>query len=1485
MADIQIRITDNTSDVLKNLSEVENKLAKLSGKPYKVSIDVDKSSITKLEKAVSSTSNGADKAKKSLDGVASSSKNVGDSASKGSSGVKNLNDAMKEGTSVASSFGKQLKDSLFNQAALAMINGVRKAFSSALEEMKNVDKELINIKKVSEDLQKNPDKLKAIGDSVYSTASKYGVSASDYASSIYTFTKAGYGDAASQLAELATKTMLVGDVTQDLADQFVLSVDKAWEYGGSIEKLSNVIDEADYINNNYATSLEKITQGLPTAASVASMAGMSAEETMAALGTITATTQETGKKAGTALRALILNILGDTTTEVEEGVTLSKESLQSLNEVVQKYASDATKAKMAAGELIDPMETLSELAQAWNSGTMTEVDLYKIEESLGGKLRTNQLAALLKNWEGTYEEMLDGMGNAAGTAQREVDTMLESWDAKTKILKNTWTDFVQKTLDTGVFKGILDVATNLLETFGNLGNVMAGIAAFVAVKNFSAITDIVELVVLFNANLKATAAIEGAATAATAGLDAALKKLGIDMGSAGAAAGGIVALLGGLAVLNKMLNDSVDASVEASRNAESQDEAIAHAEEAILKRASANDKKFKNDTQIIKSTVKEYEELSRQLEEAKESGDKFSEWLINNKLDKIKDPVEAYLAAIGELEGSSGEAVESNEELSESAEKAVRAYDELANAVENATQELSAYDEATKGEKGDNFKKYADIYKDMMNAMADGLTGSNKFKEGIKSLMGADNVAKLLSEGKSWEEIGQGLGSKFWQGVFNAEGNDYGSNFAFELFDKISSDNTWANALKDVINISKDSDGSLSVMVDDFDALSKALGELTGVAPDPEMLASWMDALGIYNSDIETSAENIKGLADAYGALDAATGKIDVQKFVSGLASEGLDPAQIWDYVNALLALDETDPDVTVTTNDLQEIQGYIEGAKAEVEETDGTEATVEINEEGADSVKAQIDSVAQKIRELDGKTANVKIKQTTEVGSNASGTDDAVGGATLVNEKGPEIIQYGNKAWIAGGGAPAIENIPAGAMVFDANETKQILSRSGLEGFMGTIGSAAGGTASGIKRYTGKTITYTGSSTKTSSSSSSKSSSSSGSKNQSDAQKKKIDQLKDIVNLRKSELALLEAQDAPVRQQIDKQREIQDAIKKQIDYMVSIKASQEDINKLWTEWYKIESDVAKLQKDMLNDLSDAIDTEKDALEEERDALIEDLQKQLDALEEEEDAEDKLLTLEEKRLKVQEAQNALANANAERTVRYYNAATGQWEWRANASNVKSAQESLDNAIKDLQDYEKQLALDNTKQEIQNQIDAIEKQYQDAIDAWEEIQESMEEPAKTIAEALQKIADNFTPAMLDDLDKLNQKLAKFGYALDIEGLSPVKSYTGVYDDGGVLKGLGGIKATSADEMVIPPMLTRKMLSPTATGTFKQRMEELSFMYGATRNLAGRKTYGIGTQNNGDTYQLGGITMTTAQAKSTTVYELARMSKNLRAYNAG
>lgn len=114
-----------------------------------------------------------------------------------------------------------------------------------------------------------------------------------------------------------------------------------------------------------------------------------------------------------------------------------------------------------------------------------------------------------------------------------------------------------------------------------------------------------------------------------------------------------------------------------------------------------------------------------------------------------------------------------------------------------------------------------------------------------------------------------------------------------------------------------------------------------------------------------------------------------------------------------------------------------------------------------------------------------------------------------------------------------------------------------------------------------------------------------------------------------------------------------------------------------------------------------------------------------------------------------------------------------------------------------------------------------------------------------------------------------------------------TYSKKYDEGGILRGLGGIKATAENEMVLPPDITAALLEPSADAVFQQRMKELGLIYGTPQRLgpqlAGTARGGNSYDHYGDEYHMGNITLSEAQAKSMTVYDLAQKARNLTLFN--
>ena len=782
------------------------------------------------------------------------------------------------------------------------VSAITRSFNEALATMKEVDTELVAIQKVTNNTDAE---MASLSEHAYEIASQYGVAVADYLESVGTFAKAGYKEMSEDMAELATKTQLVGDVNSATANQFLLSADAAYKMKGNVEELSGVLDRANEIENNYATSIQKMAEGFPIVANVASMANMSIDETMAALGTITAVTQESGSKAATALRALILNIIGDTETEIEDGVTWTKEEIEGLNDVLWVYAEDAMKAADATGKIVDPMKAVAALAEAYKDDVLTQAQLAEIETKLGGKLRTNQLDALIKNYD-MYAEMLDKVASAAGSADKEVGVMLTSWEAKTNQLKNTWTEFIAKTIDTSWIKGLVDALTWLIDGFDNLGNVLLIVSGFLLAAKWNSV---VATFVKIGSAVSGLVTIFKTAGVSASSFSAVMQSLNISLSATQLAIGAVTAAIGILIfAVNK----------------------IKSAQEEARQKALEAGKAAAREAEEIQSLYQTYSDLKSSYESGTGSKEEFEDATdrLLEKLGYEKESVDELTEKYGSLDEAIRASTESALEAALYDAKAgtVAASDSLTKKVisYNPYGFASAYEDFT----ADDFVEFYKELTDWRNEMIDsGDTESRDYK----------NVTTVLGELKPFvDEYNTALANQTeleneLQAVRDGTLDSYGrENELLEENNQLTDENNQKTSEK--VSKIQEYGKALKQQESDLAAVSAALGEyringnisastlqsLIGLSDKyVEMLTDEDGQLRITEESLKAVASAILEDVDATQQQIGASSSADeaVSKFVSSLLdvaeNAGYSGKALYDLALEIIKLNETGLDLS----------------------------------------------------------------------------------------------------------------------------------------------------------------------------------------------------------------------------------------------------------------------------------------------------------------------------------------------------------------------------------------------------------------------------------------------------------------------------------------------------------------------------------------------------------------------------------------------
>lgn len=1063
-------------------------------------------------------------------GIGNAAKNAADSAGVFERAFLNSSDKVQKGTKEMIEKTNLLGDSFTNaylkmlqwQVVGTIVSKTIGAFRDAISTMKAVDDEMVTVRKVTGFTAEQMEELR---DRAYETASAYGEAADEYLNSVAAFARAGYGEQADALAELATKTKLVGDTNAETAQQFLLSVDAAYQYKGNIEALTKVLDGANEIDNKYATSIEKLAEGLGTVAPVAAQAHVGIDELTAAIGTITAVTQRSGSEAARAFRALVLNIVGDTKTEIDEGVTWTTGEIAGLKDVIRQYAPAAYEAAKATGEVIDPMEAIGGLAQSMKDGLLTEQKLMEMVSDIGGKLRTSQLLALIQNWD-MYQSMLKDYTNAVGSADKEIENALDSWTRKTNILKNEWTEFIQSMVSTDAVKGGLDVLIGAVEVLNT------------DIGHFAAVSGTAVLGML---------ALKAAAKGATAAF-AKLSAAGIAMNPWLLA---IAAAAGAFSLVWKATED------------------------------------YRKSLSTLNTEI---ETNNTQLEENKKRLEEISEIPWHDLTPELIEEKKALEAENAELE-------QQIKHLTAIAEKKSQRVGGVGGTTITSMGSVKGYDEFV----GRSFNSTEEMIAQLRLVTGQAIsTTADLERLGITYETLADKAKAYTDQLQSGRSIQQDQINDFYAVKTAAE-----------------------------------------QQVAAYEEAIKANGKLT------DAQQADYDALNAFLAQVNKATQPMS---------DYVAGLLKVQR------QAGKSGNQIYDLVKRMIVLNEKKLDLSQQIGALRQLA------------TEAGAAAYSVGMIGA----AKTQDVERTIKGL---------------------------------------LQTGK------------------AKTYD--EARAIVLNRIYKSMFTDTGRDSGTVDTTSTVDTSSTTSSTGKSAK-------------------DAE---LERLKDIVSLRKSELSLMQERGDSTADQIDKMRQIQAALHAQAEYMRRIGASQADINALSTEHWKITKQIQELQKDLWNELEDAVNKKLEEAADARDKQVDAIDKQIAALKDAKQAEDEALKLEQLKAAVLEKQNALLEAQKERTVRVFNAATGQWEWEANASSVKSAQDAYEKAKEDLAEYERELALQREIDELEAKKKLIEETYETLKDEWKKITDSLQDPTRTIDDILSDIARNGTPKMRQQVEEVNNLLGK------------------------------------------------------------------------------------------------------------------------------
>lgn len=1368
----------------KERAALEAKLAKLEAETATAEAKRAKAT-SDVAKAAANAATAAEKEREATAKADTAEQKLALQTAKTAAAIEKLSQTEEEAAEVTNTLGEKFDSFIQRLAGTALhsaLNSMRRGIKDALDEvgetLVKTENAVIELNRVlDDDDQQSP---QAISNRLYDLAYQYGSTFENASTIAINFARAGRSWTESlQATEAALLAMNVAELDATQASDGLLSI--IAQFNMEASDLVDVVDKLNKTADKNPVSTQKLLQAIQRAGSAANNANVSFDQTLGLITAISEATNRSGQNIGTAINSLIQY----STKNIDTFRTLSKESdeivdkfkvgLASIVDVWNQVSIDIKNDKEARDNIISALGTdgLEELTSSLHDELGDLVSEMNGVYDVANTYRKNYFIALLDNMD-RYLTVQRQLTDYQGYSQEENAKYLETYTAKVNQLNSAWQKLANDEQGILAFKKalvemgidivtLIDNAGGLVTFVSEISGIVISLVLFVEAKKISTwfVNLGSQLGVMVTTVKNLAAGTWGAVTAAE-GLQAAFGWISIAIAA--------VSLLVGYF-------KSLSAQEENARQ-QAISLASAHKQNAIdlqtlydkylaLNPESEEYREIEDKiVNLLGDKAKLLPEVSKGTDEYRRAVENLTDaQLAQYKLEQLQAKQKAGEELLSDASGimsgakyefyrgaSSHGGLYNGFTVKNTVQSIVDYYDWLEKKQEELAQqyeELLAQGKTAAAQQTyvlwQEYGKQIDAVKDKVEAYKSTVASTDEVLQVINESF-SETGLRIYTIEKASEEAGEAAeeaSSRYDKAAMSAE------EFAESISSDVSAYKAEADAIETVKAAQQEFNETGQISLETAQKLAK-LGE------------DWVSVLFDENGalDVNTTAvwERIAAqrlmLEEQGYSIDSAEKETEV---VSTLTDKLKDyNAQIDDVQSSISVLDEAQQEYDETGSlSIDTLQKLLELGAEYLDLIIDEEGQIRLNEDAVETLKQKkLDLVEQLIRENTAQYALSLIQEKAaekeqEVGTQAANAALKIGEfvAQLYNLKGQssDAVIYldalhQSLAQIGGDLGIALSDADLAEI---SSKTQDYYA--GLESAFGYVNASSGWSNS--------------------SSSSSKS-----------TKDEELERRKSIVSLRESELTLMQHQGASEADQIAKIREIQAGIHDVAEHLRATNASQEDINKEMSEWWKWEEKINKFAED------NAKAAEKTAAEQKKAA--EEAQKAAEAAIKEETARKKqdvtnakaALTLMEKQgksvservEKMKEIQDLLhVEAEWLRKIRAEQAeidalSAEWWDWQEKILKLyqetldtqkqielETIQKTIDGILKEidleeeaLEIEEKRLAVDDQRLKLEEairdaKIDYIQSVLSDYITALSDA-ETLEEKQRTVAEAREKL---------------------------------------------------------------------------------------------------------------------------------------------------
>ncbi len=406
--------------------------------------------------------------------------------------IKVLGDSARETESKAGAMFNSVADIAKTTAIITATSGIIGSFNEAWENIKKINHEFTELKKVYDPAQNNGYDVNNFKDVANQMGSSLGYNTADTLDAIYQAMNYGYAN--KKVAEDIAKDALIlsnsGQISEQDASKYIISILRAYGInnpektisvnGTNESAIQSVIDQLSFGGMNFPITSGGIGQALQRGGSALSSAGNSLQQSIEM---IIAGNQDRQDPAtvGNSMKSIagsfIQLFLGNSKTNLRK-----RAMLESLFPTVKWFNSN--------GQLNSTFDIMTQLSKLYEEGKITPNNVQLLADILGGKTQLGVVTSVLKHLASVNSKYgkLDSLGGdegVAGSALRENEKYLDSIQGRLTQLHDStdklWMDILKTgNVDTVIEFGnkIVNILDLIINKIGVIRTVALGLGAF-----------------------------------------------------------------------------------------------------------------------------------------------------------------------------------------------------------------------------------------------------------------------------------------------------------------------------------------------------------------------------------------------------------------------------------------------------------------------------------------------------------------------------------------------------------------------------------------------------------------------------------------------------------------------------------------------------------------------------------------------------------------------------------------------------------------------------------------------------------------------------------------------------------------------------------------------------------------------------------------------------------------------------------------------